>query len=171
MASARYAAKHYMEVAQARQATYANTKRKALPLKIGDEVLLATNRLKMNGESFKKLQPRWIGPFVVTKVINSNAVRINSDQMGHKFHPVINVERLKPYYSGMDVRKLDDELSQHVSEIDVEQRKEVRNEEEEREGDVPETSMDTQSKDSQLHDQLISPEEDKDDLVIELDDY
>ena len=170
MASARYAAKHYMEVAQARQATYANTKRKALPLKIGDEVLLATNRLKMNGESFKKLQPRWIGPFVVTKVINSNAVRINSDQMGHKFHPVINVERLKPYYSGMDVRKLDDELSQHVSEIDVDQRK-VRNEEEEREGDVPETSMDTQCKDSQLHDQLISPEEDEDDLVIELDDY
>ena len=47
MATARYAAKHYLEVAQARQAAYANIKRKALPLKVGDEVLLATNRLKM----------------------------------------------------------------------------------------------------------------------------
>ena len=62
MATARYAAKHYLEVAQARQAAYANIKRKALPLKVGDEVLLATNRLKMSGESFKKLQPRWLGP-------------------------------------------------------------------------------------------------------------
>jgi hypothetical protein len=103
----------------------------------------------------------------VTKVINSNAVRINSDQMGHKFHPVINVERLKPYHSGMDVQKLDDELSQQMSEIIVEH----RNEEEEKEGNVPETSMDAQSKDSQQPDQLISPEEDEDDLVIEVDDY
>jgi len=50
MAAARYAAKNYLKIAQARQAAYANTKRKALPLKEGDEVLFATNRLKMSGE-------------------------------------------------------------------------------------------------------------------------
>lgn len=47
--------------------------------------------------------------FLVTEIINSNAVKINSDKLGHKFHPVINVERLKPYHSGMDMKQLDDE--------------------------------------------------------------
>jgi hypothetical protein len=169
MATARYAAKHYLEVAQARQAAYANIKRKALPLKVGDEVLLATNRLKMGGESFKKLQPRWLGPFVVTEIINSNAVKINSDKLGHKIHPVINVERLKPYHSGMDVKQLDDELSRQFSEA-------TEPEEQEDKVDSKKGRPSRASKKQQPKSVVRPVPQDNDydsmdDFVIELDDY
>lgn len=169
MTTARHATKHYLEVAQARQVAYASIKRKVLPLKVGDEVLLATNRLKMSGESFKKLQPRWLGPFVVTEIINSNAVKINSDKHGHKIHPVINVERLKPYHSGMDVKQLDDELSRQFSEA-------TEPEEQEDKVDSKKGRPSRASKKQQPESVVRPVPQDKDydsmdDFVIELDDY
>ena len=106
---------------------------------------------------------------MVTEIINSNAVKINSDKLGHKFHPVINVERLKPYHSGMDVKKLDDELSQQFSEV-------VEPLEQEDKVDSKKSRSSRASKEQRPESVVRPVPQDKgydsmDDFVIELDDY
>eukprot|EP00889_Picochlorum_renovo_P006330 jgi/Picre1/33360/NNA_008684.t1 len=114
-----------MRVAQQRQAQYANKSRRVAVYKEGDRVLLSTHKLKWEGKQFKKLQPRWIGPFTVVRVIPNNAVELNSKQQGYAFHPVVNVDRLKHYHSRMNIdamnhqleREWDDSIAENVEDF------------------------------------------------------
>jgi hypothetical protein len=84
-----------MKVAQIRQSTNANRHREPAQYKEGDDVLLSVFKIRhVDGENFKKLQPRWCGPFKVKRVIPHNAVELNSRELGHEFHHVVNVDRL-----------------------------------------------------------------------------
>jgi hypothetical protein len=74
----------------------------------------------VDGEKFKKLQPRWCGPFKVTRVIPHNAVELNSKELGHDFHNVVNVDRLKPYVSSEDIDDLNEALQRQFAGIDLE---------------------------------------------------
>ena len=110
------AATHNMRVAQQRQAQYANKSRRVAVYKEGDRVLLSTHKLKWEGKQFKKLQPRWIGPFTVVRVIPHNAVELNSKQKGYAFHPVVNVDRLQHFHSRMNIDAMNHQLEREWDE-------------------------------------------------------
>lgn len=61
----------------------------------GQNVLLYNSRLKFSPSKFKF---RWSGPFVVSKVFPSRAIKIMEDEK--KF--MVNGQRLKPYWDGCD---------------------------------------------------------------------
>ena len=91
-------AKLAAESAQARQKKYADQSRHAENYAIGDEVLLATEHLKMlePTQRTQKLAARFIGPFKIKAIINPNAFELELPPQ-LKIHPVINITRLKRY--------------------------------------------------------------------------
>lgn len=92
-------AKQCISLAQERQSKQANRKRRKEKFEIGQQVWLSTKHLTRDGRQWKKLQPRWAGPFRIIRVISDNAVEIDSAAYLHKFHPVVNVSRLKRHHT------------------------------------------------------------------------
>ncbi len=82
-------------VEQARQKRYADTKRREVRYDVGDSVYLSTRNLGALGG---KLLAKWVGPYVVTKVMPSG-VSVRLDLRGElgKTHDVFHVSLLKPY--------------------------------------------------------------------------
>jgi hypothetical protein len=89
-------AKKHLEAANQRYAAYANTKRVPLTLAVGDSVLLSTQNLRIVPGKSRKLMPRYIGPFTVTKQVNPVAYTIHLPT-GLGIHPTFHVSLLKPY--------------------------------------------------------------------------
>ncbi|XP_070667594.1 uncharacterized protein [Malus domestica] len=58
----------------------------------GQKVMLFSSRLKL---FLGKLQSRWTGPYLVTKVFSHGAVEITNEAQGNAFK--VNGHRLKPY--------------------------------------------------------------------------
>ena len=63
--------------------------------KVGDKVWLSTTNLHLTRTS-KKLSERWVGPYVITKLVGNNAVELKLPR-SMKIHPVVNISRVKPY--------------------------------------------------------------------------
>ena len=72
-------AREHIERAQQRQAKYADQHRRAVTFKVGDSVLLSTEHLKMQGADKRtpKFAAKFIGPFVVKRVVNDNAYELD----------------------------------------------------------------------------------------------
>ena len=66
----------------------------------------------------RKLAPKWIGPYLVKRIINPVAVELDLPP-NLKLHPVLHVSQLKPHH-GQDVQ-----LEQPVFEIEGELEYEV----------------------------------------------
>ncbi|KAJ9528007.1 hypothetical protein QJQ45_005550 [Haematococcus lacustris] len=92
-------ARHFMELAQRRQAHLANKGRKEVEYHIGQLVLLSTKNLRMKPGKAKKLLPRFIGPFKVLEHVGPVAVRLDLPQAMARMHPVFHVSLLRPYTS------------------------------------------------------------------------
>ncbi|XP_050378528.1 uncharacterized protein LOC126795824 [Argentina anserina] len=60
---------------------------------VGQKVLLFHSRLKLFPG---KLRSRWLGPFVITHIFPSGAIRIKGIKIDKEF--TVNGHRLKPYY-------------------------------------------------------------------------
>ena len=90
-------AKKCLALAQNKQSKYANRRRRTEDFKKGQLVWLSSKYLMREGKTWNKLQPKWLGPFQIIQKISENAVKINSQDFGHKFYPVVNVSRIKPY--------------------------------------------------------------------------
>ena len=62
---------------------------------VGDHVWLSTNNLRLPRAS-RKLSERWLGPYVITKLVGTNAVEL---RLPHSMciHPVVNISHIKPY--------------------------------------------------------------------------
>ncbi|KAJ9517272.1 hypothetical protein QJQ45_009116 [Haematococcus lacustris] len=92
-------ARHFMELAQRRQAYMANKGRKEVEYHSGQLVLLSTKNLRMKPGKAKKLLPRFIGPFKVLEHVGPVAVRLDLPQAMARMHPVFHVSLLRPYTS------------------------------------------------------------------------
>jgi hypothetical protein len=90
-----------LERAQQRQARYANQHRRDVTFKVGDQVLLSTEHLKMLGSEKRtpKFTFRYLGPFKIKRVVNANAYELDLPPT-MQIHPVLNIDRLKQYRDG-----------------------------------------------------------------------
>ena len=101
-------AKQELIKSQINQAKYANNKRRDFVFKVGEKVLLSTNR-KLNGEEkyinfitkgpANKLNPKYIGPFEIIDRIGEVAYKLNlpHEMVKNHVHPVFHASLLKKY--------------------------------------------------------------------------
>jgi len=66
--------------------------------KVGDKVLISTKDFLMElmKKVMKKLTEKYIGPYVVKKIISENAVELELP-VSLRIHPVVNVRRIVKY--------------------------------------------------------------------------
>ena len=91
-------AKLHLQKAQQHQAHGANRKRRPCGFKLGDQVLLDTRYLNTasSGPS-RKLQPRYIGPFKIERVVSPVAFRLALPRE-MRVNPVFHSSLLKPFH-------------------------------------------------------------------------
>jgi hypothetical protein len=89
-------AKQHLAVAKERQKAYADAKRRHCVFQIGDKVLLATKNISLKGGGSRKLLPRYIGPFSITKSINGVSYTLDLPK-GLGIHPTFHISLLRLY--------------------------------------------------------------------------
>ena len=87
-----------IKVAQDRQKSYADSKRSQRLLEVGDDVFLRIKpkRSSLSLGKYKKLSPRYCGPFKVIKKINDQAYKLQLP-LELKVHNVFHISLLKTY--------------------------------------------------------------------------
>ena len=91
-------AMEHLIMARDRYKSYKDANLKDITLNEGDQVLLST--VNLNKHNFnRKLFPKFIGPFPVTKIINDVAYRLQLPST-MTIHNVFHVSLLKPYKAG-----------------------------------------------------------------------
>jgi hypothetical protein len=86
-----------MKVAQSRQKSYADRRRRPLTFKVGDHVYLKVSPMKgVNcfGDR-RKLAPRYIGPFPITERCGSVAYRLKLPEQLVAIHNVFHISQFK----------------------------------------------------------------------------
>jgi len=100
MTNALDCAKKALQAAQDRQRTYANQHRRPVTFLIGQEVMLSTKNLKYWPGRARKLLPRFVGPFPVTRVYDKHGETLAATldlPVGWRIHPTFHVSLLKAY--------------------------------------------------------------------------
>ncbi|XP_071926121.1 uncharacterized protein [Coffea arabica] len=89
-----------LQIAQSRQKSYADTRRKDLEFEIGDKVFLRVKPLKSGvvSKKGKKLKPRYIGPFEILRKVGNVAYQLKLPASMAKIHDVFHVSMLRKYY-------------------------------------------------------------------------
>ena len=85
--------------AQERQAANANRHRRSAAFSVGDQVLLSTEGLTLR-DFTNKLCSRFVGPFLITRVVNANAYTLQLPPQLRALHPTFNIDKLKAYRDG-----------------------------------------------------------------------
>jgi len=91
-------AKDNLVAAKERQTEVANRSRRELNFVVGQEVLLSTTNMAFKVP--RKLQPRFVGPFKVTRVVSPVAYELELPRTMARLHPVFHVSLLRPYVRG-----------------------------------------------------------------------
>jgi hypothetical protein len=89
------AAKSSIALAQERTAKQADKHRREANFQVGERVMLSGAHVNLKGTS-RKLRPRWLGPFTISKVVNKASVKLELPP-GIRLHPVVHVSQIKPY--------------------------------------------------------------------------
>jgi hypothetical protein len=96
-------AKSRLAAAQARQAKYANARRRDHKFKVGDYVFLSSSFISTLSTAAvgatNLLSYKWLGPFKVLEVINGVSCRLDLPDTC-KFHPVVHASYLEPVRDG-----------------------------------------------------------------------
>ena len=79
-------------------ARYANRHRREVEFAVGDEVLLDTRNLCMTG--CRKLRQRWVGPFVVERLVGPVACKLHLNATLKGVHDVFHISLLRKYERG-----------------------------------------------------------------------
>jgi hypothetical protein len=114
-------AKQHLQLAKDRQKSYADANRQDVVFSTGDLVLLSSKNLNPK-TGLRKLYPRWLGPFLVTQVINPVAYRLALPST-MKVHPVFHVSLLKAYHHTGPIQPppqpvvIDDDFEYEVEDI------------------------------------------------------
>ncbi|OMP06578.1 reverse transcriptase [Corchorus capsularis] len=89
----------HLKVAQDRQKSYADIRRKELEFEIGDKVFLKVAPWKgvIRFRKAGKLNPRYIGPFIITQQIGPVAYRLDLSSELERIHDVFHISMLKKY--------------------------------------------------------------------------
>ena len=96
MRDAMTVARRHLLDAQQRQSR--NASRRSAAHAVGDRVLLSTEGLTLRGFD-NKLTSRYVGPFVVTAVVNANAYTLALPPQLQALHSTFNIDKLKRYQS------------------------------------------------------------------------
>ena len=88
-----------IRIAQSRQKSYADKRRRPLEFEEGDHVFLRVSPMTGIGRSIraKKLNPRFIGPFQILKRVGQVAYHIALPPHLSNLHPVFHVSQLRKY--------------------------------------------------------------------------
>ncbi len=73
--------------------------RRAVNYTVGEQVMLSTHHLVLPTDSAttsSKLRPNYVGPYTISRVISPNVVELQLNRED-RFHPRVNVCRLKPF--------------------------------------------------------------------------
>ena len=87
--------------AQARQALYADQHRHGEDFRAAEKVLVHRDFLSTDvtrAQPCEKLKPVWVGPFEITRMLSSNAARLELPR-NCRAHPVFNVSALRKYHA------------------------------------------------------------------------
>ena len=91
-------AKQCMQRAQDRQGKFAAHKARPHSFTPGMRVLLSSKNIKLRSSGTPKLQPRWLGPFKLIKMVGTQAAELELPST-MKIHDVFHVSLLKPFHS------------------------------------------------------------------------
>ena len=89
-----------IQIAQSRQKSYADNRRKDLKFEVEDLVFLKITPLKaslMSGKR-KKLQPRFVGPYKIIQRVGNVAYKLELPSSLSRIHNVFHVSILKKYH-------------------------------------------------------------------------
>jgi transposase InsO family protein len=89
-----------MSNAQQRQTKNANRHRRPKSFQVNDLVMFHSGHFTFAQSGARKLMPKYLGPFRVTEVKSSGAVKLDLPNYGNwqRIHPVVNVEYVVPYH-------------------------------------------------------------------------
>jgi hypothetical protein len=90
-------AREYLKIAQSKQKSYANPKRKDVSFDVGEYVYLKVSPLR-GTKSFHvkgKLSPRYVGPYLIVKRIGKVAYKLELPPELTGIHPVFHVSQLR----------------------------------------------------------------------------
>ncbi|NCU37062.1 hypothetical protein EOM75_13760, partial [Candidatus Falkowbacteria bacterium] len=90
-------AKRKLADARNRMKQYADKKRRDISFQVGQQVLISTVNISLKNPGTKKLLPKWMGPFPVTKLVGPVAVQVELPATLHRLHNVFHVSLVKPY--------------------------------------------------------------------------
>ena len=89
-------AKRCLDAAQQRMKLYYDKNHRPVTYAKGDWALLSTKDITLK-YNHRKLKPKWLGPFQITKVINSQAYQLDLRNPQYAFHNVFHVSKLRPW--------------------------------------------------------------------------
>jgi hypothetical protein len=96
MADTLHHARSKLEEARMRMVQQANAHRRDVSFVVGDKVRLSTANLSLPSSMSRKLTARYVGPFVVERVVNPVAYKLKLPA-SLKVHPVFHVSMLQPW--------------------------------------------------------------------------
>ena len=91
-------AKQSMHQARENQLKYLSGRAREHSFTPGQHVLLSSKNIKLRSSGTAKLQPKWLGPFKLVRMVGTQAAELELPST-MKIHDVFHVSLLKPYQS------------------------------------------------------------------------
>ena len=98
-----------LRISKEKQKHHADKRFKPMEFNVDDYVLLSTQNLKMLDNPSKKFKKRFIGPYLITKKISSQAYELKLPST-MKVHPVFHISLLKEYHSADPANDVPDDV-------------------------------------------------------------
>ena len=94
-------AKQSMQLAQNRQEKYASGKARAHSFHAGQHVPLSSKYIRLRYDGTPKLQPKWLGPFKLIRMVGSQAAELELPGT-MRVHDIFHVSLLKPFHASTE---------------------------------------------------------------------